>query len=186
MKQPFEEPNNGQLKGRKVKDVYKKVYDVRNTFFLDQTGQFPTRSHRGSKYLMVMVEIDSNDILVEPLKSRKDPELARAYRAMMLMLKRSGIVPQKHILENEVSKAMRDIIRDKYNMEMELVPPGCHRRNAAEVSNRNFKAHFLSVLDGTADDFLPSLWDRLIPQAEITVNLLRQLNATPNVLAYAR
>ena len=41
---------------------------------------------------MVMVKIDSNAILVEPLKSRKDPELARAYRAMMLRLKRAGIV----------------------------------------------------------------------------------------------
>ena len=100
LKRAFEEPNNGQLKGRKVKEVYTKVYDVRNTVFPDQTGQFPTRSQRGSKYLMVMVEIDSNDILVEPLKSRKDPELARAYRAMVLRLKRAGIVPRKHILKN--------------------------------------------------------------------------------------
>ena len=29
------------------------------------------------------------------------------------------------------------------------------------------------------------LWDRLLPQAEITVNLLRQSNATPTVSAYA-
>ena len=69
-------------------------------------------------------------------------------------------------------------------MEMELVPPGCHCRNAAGVA-RNFKAHFLSVLVGTANDFPPSLWDRLLPQAEITVNLLRQSNATPNVSACA-
>ena len=52
---------------------------------------------------------------------------------------------------------MRDIIRDKYNMEMELVPPGFHRRNAAELAISNFKAHFLSVLVGTADDFPPTL-----------------------------
>ena len=44
LKQAFEEPNKSQLKGRKVKDVYTKVYDVRNTVFPDQTGQFPTRS----------------------------------------------------------------------------------------------------------------------------------------------
>ena len=89
----FEEPNTSKLKGRKARDVYTKVYDVRNTVFSDQTGQFPTRSQSGNKYLMVMVEIDSNAILVEPLKSRKDPELARAYRAMMLRLKQAGIVP---------------------------------------------------------------------------------------------
>ena len=168
-----------------MRDVYTRVYDVRNTVFSDQTGQFPTRSQRGNKYIMVMVEIDSNAILVEPLKSRKDPELTRAYRAMMLRLKRAGIIPKKHVLDNEVSEAMKDVIREEYQMEMELVPPGCHRRNAAEVAIRNFKAHFLSVLAGTTDDFPLSLWDRLLPQAEITVNLLRQSNATPNVSAYA-
>ena len=103
----------------------------------------------------------------------------------MLRLKRAGIVPKKHILDNEMSEAMKEVIQEEYNMEMELVPPGCHRRNAAEVAIRNFKAHFLSVLAGTAKDFPPSLWDRLLPQAEITVNLLRQSNATPNVSAYA-
>ena len=68
---------------------------------------------------------------------------------------------------------------------MELVPPGCHRRNVAEVAIRNFKAHFLSVLAGTAEGFPPYLWDRLQPQAEVTVNLLLQSNAAPKMSAYA-
>jgi hypothetical protein len=52
------------------------------------------------------------------------------------------------------------------------------------VAIRNFKAHFLS-LAGVANNFPPSLWDRLLPQTKITINLIRQSNATPNVLAYA-
>jgi hypothetical protein len=36
-----------------------------------------------------------------------------------------------------------------------------------------------------AEDFPDSLWDRLLPQTEITLNLLRKSNATPNVSAYA-
>jgi len=36
---------------------------------------------------------------------------------------------------------MKDLIRDTYKVKLELVPPGCHRRNAAEVAIRNFKAH---------------------------------------------
>ena len=70
-------------------------------------------------------------------------------------------------------------------MQIELVPPGTHHSNAAEVAIRNFKAHFLSVIAGTSQMFSPSLWDRLLPQAEIKINLLRQSNATPKVLAYA-
>ena len=182
---PLEVPNNTTLQGKKVRDVFLKIYDVRNTVFSDQTGRFPTTSQSGNKYIMVMVEIDSNAILVEPLSSRKDQELTRAYRSLMLRLKRAGIIPKKHVLDNEVSEAMKLVIKDEYKMEMELVPPGCHRRNAAEVAIRNFKAHFLSILAGTAEDFPVSLWDRLLPQAEITLNLLRQSNATPNVSAYA-
>ena len=60
---------------------------------------------------MFMVEIDSNAILVEPIKNLTDAELTRAYRAMMLRLKQAGIIPQKHILYNEVSNAMKTIIR---------------------------------------------------------------------------
>ena len=77
------------------------------------------------------------------------------------------------------------MIRDNYNMEMELVPPGCHLRNAAEVAIRNFKAHFLSIFAGTDPDFQMQLWDRLLPQAKITLNLLQQANANPKLLAYA-
>ena len=131
---------------------------------------------------MFMVEIDSNVILVKPIKNRKDAELAKKCRDMMLRLKQAGIITQKHIIDNEVSNAMKTIIRDEYKMNLELVPPVCHRCNAAEVAIRNFKAYFLSVLAGTATSFPPSLWDRLLPQAEVTVNLLRQPNATPNML----
>ena len=67
---------------------------------------------------------------------------------------------------------------------VEMVPPGCHRRSAAEVAIRNFKAHFLSVLAGMAESFPLHLWDRLLPQTEITLNLPRQSNATSMVSAY--
>lgn len=162
-----------------------RTYDVRETIFSDQTGQFPTQSQKGNKYIMVMVEIDSNAILVEPMKSRKDAEMIRAYDALVLRLRRAGIVPKKHVLDNEISENMKAHIKDDCKFSLELVPPGCHRRNAAEVAIRNFKAHFLSVLAGTAENFPPSLWDRLLPQTEITLNLLRQSNATPTVSAYA-
>ena len=99
----FEEYNTATPKGRKVRDIYTNLYDTRNTVFSDQTGKFPTESHSGNKYIMVMVEIDINAVLVEPLKNRKDTEINRAYRTIMILLKRAGIVPKKHILENEVS-----------------------------------------------------------------------------------
>ena len=111
---------------------------------------------------MVMIEIDSNVILVDPIKSCKDEDLTRAYGIMMLRLRRAGIIPKNHIMDNKVSDSPKTIIQDEYKMQMELVTSGTHLRNAAEASIRNFKAHFLSVFAGTAQDFPPSLW--LLPQ----------------------
>ena len=121
---PFEKTDASTLRGKKVRDVYTKVYDVRNTVFSDQTGQFPTSTKVGNKYIMVLVEIDNNAILVEPIKNRTDAEITGAYCAMMLRLKQVVIINQKHILDNEVSNAMKSNIRDEYKMQLELVPPG--------------------------------------------------------------
>jgi hypothetical protein len=73
-----------QLHGKKVRDTYMTMYDIRETMFSDQTGQFPTCSQSGNKYIMVLVEINRNAILVEPMKSRKDAEIIRAYNALLL------------------------------------------------------------------------------------------------------
>ncbi|KAL7534988.1 hypothetical protein ACHAWF_005018, partial [Thalassiosira exigua] len=134
---------------------------------------------------MVTAEINSSAILVEPIKSRSDEELMRAYRSIMRRLNRANVFPKKHVMDNGVSEKMKDMIRNEMKMQLELVPPGCHRQNAAEVAIRNFRAHFLSILAGVADDFPPNLWDRLPPQAEITINLLQQSEATSTVSAYA-
>ena len=164
-----------RLRGKKEQDFFNSTYDVRETIFSDQTGQFPTCSQMGNKYVMVLVDIDSNAILVESMKSREDKELIGAYDVLIKRLQRAGITPRKHVLDNEVSSKMKEHIQDHYKFKMELVPPGCHRRNAAEVAIRNFKAHSLSVLAGTAESF----------PKKITLNLLRQSNATPTISAYA-
>jgi hypothetical protein len=160
------------MRGKKVQDIYISTYKVCKTTFSNQTGQLPTRSKSGNKYIIIMVEINSSAILVKPMKSRKDAEMIRAYNALLLHLQRAGIIPKKHVMDNEVSVNMKNHIKDNCRLTVELVPPGCHQQNAAEVAIRNFKTHFLSVLAGVAEDFPPSLWDQLLPQTEITLNLL--------------
>ncbi len=61
---------------------------------------------------MVMVEIDSNSILVKPMKNRKDAKMIRAYNALILQLKWAGIVSKKHVLNNEVSENMKNHMCD--------------------------------------------------------------------------
>jgi hypothetical protein len=69
-------------------------------------------------------------------------------------------------------------------MEYQLVPPHTHRRYAAERAIRTFKNHFIAGLCSTNPDFPLRLWDRLLPQAEITLNLLRTSRTQPTKSAY--
>ena len=63
---------------------------------------------------------------------------------------------------------------DKWGVEFQLVPPDMHRGNTAERAIRSFKSHFLAILAGVASDFPRNLWDLLLPQTEMTLNMLRQ------------
>ena len=81
---PLETSDAKTLQCKKQRDVFTKVYNVRKTIFSDQTGKFLKKSQPGTKYLMVMVEIDSNAILVESLKGRKDAEFTHAYHALVI------------------------------------------------------------------------------------------------------
>jgi len=61
---PLETCDTLQLHSKKVRDIYTTMYDIRETMFLDQTGQFLMRLQSGNKYIMVLVKINSNAICV--------------------------------------------------------------------------------------------------------------------------
>jgi hypothetical protein len=67
----------------------------------------------------------------------------------------------------------------------QLVPPHCHRRNAAERAIRTFKEHSVAGLSSVDPSFPMHLWDRLLSQAEITLNLLRTSRLHPQLSAAA-
>jgi hypothetical protein len=67
----------------------------------------------------------------------------------------------------------------------QLVPPHCHRRSAAERTIRTFKEHFVAGISSVDTSFPMHLWDRLLPQAEITLNLLRTSRLHPQLSAAA-
>ena len=76
---------------------------------------------------------------------------------------------------------MKELI--KLECKLELAPPHCHRRNIAEAAIKHFKNHFISILAGVDPSFPTTLWDKLLPQAELTLNLLRQSKSIPTVSA---
>ncbi|KAJ1404830.1 hypothetical protein B484DRAFT_303302, partial [Ochromonadaceae sp. CCMP2298] len=69
-------------------------------------------------------------------------------------------------------------------LEFQYAPPHNHRANGAERAIQTFKDHFIAKL-ATCDPEFPLLdWDLLIPQAELTINLLRPCEADPTVSAW--
>jgi hypothetical protein len=56
-----------------------------------------------------------------------------------------------------------------------------HHRNTAERATQTFKNHFIAGIY-LVDPNLPlNLWDRLLPQATITLNLMRQSRINPKI-----
>ena len=62
--------------------------------FSDQMGRFPATSSKGNKYIMIMYDYDSNNILGEAIKSRTGDELLRAFKIMHGKLKQCGLNPK--------------------------------------------------------------------------------------------
>ncbi len=168
-----------------MRDVYIKIHNAGETMHSDQTGRFPATLSRGNQYIMVLVEVDGNYIDAEPLKNKSEGSMIQAYLTLWKRLTASGTVkPTTHILDNEASAAFKAEI--KKNCTIQLVPPDNHRQNLAERAIQTFKNHnhFKSILAGVDDNFLMHLWDRLLPQTILTLNLLQQSNVAPTVSAY--
>ena len=71
--------------------------------------------------------------------------------------------------------------RKKCSTNHQLVPPNTHQRNAAERDIHTYKAHFIAILAGVPRN----LWDLLLPQTELALNLLRQATLDPSISAWA-
>ena len=154
-----------------MQDVFIKNHNVAETMHSNQTGHFPATSSRGNQYVMVLVEVDGNYIDAEPMKNRLEGAIIKAYLTLWTRLTANGMVkPVTHILDNEASEAYKAEIRK--NCTIQLVPPDNHRRNLAKRAIQTFKNHFKSVIAGVDDNFPMHLWDSLLPQMVLTLNLL--------------
>ena len=177
------EPNE-QEPLMKKHDILVKTFDTADFLYTDQTGAFPCISGSGNRYQMILYHVDSNTIWVEPFKNKTEGQLINARANALHRMSLAGIIPKHQILDNEASKAYKEAIRLS-GMTYQLVPPDEHRRNVAERMIQTWKNHFVAVLSGTDDNFPLHLWDKIIPQAEKQLWLLRQSNTNPKVSAYS-
>ena len=145
-------------------------------------GRFPSKSSRGKSYILVLYNYDSNAILADPMRSRYAVKWLRAFKVLEEHLCKRGPRPKLQLLDNEVSTMLKLHLHLR-GIDYQLMPPHVHRRNAAKRAIRTFKNHFLAILCGTDPDVPLHLWCRLIPQAQITLNLLRKSQINPRLSA---
>ena len=159
-------------------------FQAKNLGYFDLTGRFPYTSSRGNQYIMVMYHYDHNAILVEATKSRQAAELKKTFLTMYERLQRCGAAPNIYICDNECAAELKYAMKIN-KLTYQLAPPHQHRRNAAERAIQTFKNHFIAGLTSVDPDFPISEWDRLLPQAELSLNLLRNSRLNNKLSSYA-
>jgi hypothetical protein len=127
---------------------------------------------------------DFNYIKFSPMKSRSASEWVKAYDSVHQELTIKGFKPKLQTLDNEASTDLKNFFTAQ-NINYQLVPPHCHRRNAVECAIMTSKEHFVTGISSVDLSFPMHLWDRLLPQAEITLNLLRTSCLYPQLSAAA-
>jgi hypothetical protein len=83
---------------------------------------------------------------------------------------------------NETSAALKHFFTAN-DVECQLVPSHCYLRNVAERAIQTFKEHFVRGISSVDPTFPLHLWDRLLPQTEITLNLLQTSRLHPQLSA---
>jgi hypothetical protein len=139
-------------------------------------------SSKGINYIMILYDYDSNAIMEQPIKDRTAPELLRAFQVMEQELVARGIKQKLIKLDNEASKLLKRYLHQQ-NITFQLFPPYSHRRNAAERAIISFKDHLIAGLFSTDKSFPMHLWVRLLPQAVITLCMLRTSRINPKLSA---
>ena len=161
--------------------VFTKTVSLSQTAHSDLTGRFPVKALSGSEY--VFISVLDGYIHCEPIASRHQSNYVNAYKNTLAFWDKVGHKPLFQRLDNKTSLVL-ETYAAKNNVSIQYCPPGQHRSLKAERAIRTFKNHFISTLCTVANDFPLTLWDKLLPQAELCLNHLLPYSPNPNISAY--
>jgi hypothetical protein len=153
--------------------------------YSDLTGRLPLASSKGNNYLLIIYDYDSNGILAQPMRTWTGSCILAAYKVLHECLVAAGLQPQLQWSDNEASQSLKQFMTSA-GIHYQLVPPGVHCRNAAKRAIRMFKNHFMAGLCSTDKHFPLHLWDQLVPQAELTLNMMQLPWLSPKISAHTQ
>ena len=101
-----------------------------------------------------------------------------------MWMKTAWLGTKNHVLDNEKSKEYKSAIKAN-RATHEWVPSWEHRRKIDKKDIQKYRNHFVGVLAGLLKYFPMHLWCRLLPQAEIKLNLQHKSAITTKILSYS-
>ena len=107
-------------------------------------------------------------------------ELICSYTAINTDLVQRGLQQLLQKWDNEVLAGLKIFMRDE-SVDLKPVTPHLDQRNAAEWEIKTSRNHFIEGLISTDKNFPMHLWDWLIFQATMALNLLRQPRTNPRI-----
>jgi hypothetical protein len=118
------------------------------------------------------------------LKEQTGPYIIAAFKEVLFFYKSRSFKPILQRLDNKASLALQQFM-DSEDIDFQLSPPHVHHCNSDEHDSRTFKNHLMAGLCTTDHNFTLNLWDKLLPQCHITLNLLRCSRLNPQLSAQA-
>jgi hypothetical protein len=140
-------------------------------------------SYNGSVCFFILYHYESNSILAMPMTGLNDVSIYKAYKQQIELLTSKGFKPKLIIMDNQATRHITTFLT-KNDCKLQLVEPHNHQVNAAEQAIQTFKDAFIGALATTDSNFPLQQWDRLTPQIQDTLNLLRASRIDPTKSAY--
>jgi hypothetical protein len=133
--------------------------------------------------LFVNYHYKTNEILITPIAGLDSEHILEAYKFNFGYLVSMGFEPKVNVIDNQATKTIKAYLTPQ-QVTLQLVEPHNHRVNAMEQAIQTFKNRFIGTLGTTDSEFPIQLWDKLAPQVQDCINLLRRSRITPDKSAY--
>jgi hypothetical protein len=133
--------------------------------------------------LFVMYHYEINAILVTTIVGVDLECILEAYKLNFEYLVSKGFKLEVNMMDNQATKIIKAYLPPQ-QVTLRLVELHNHWVNTMEQAIQTFKNRFIYAVGTTDSEFPIELWDKLAPQVQDCINLLRRLRITPVKSAY--
>ena len=134
--------------------------------------------------IFIIYDWTTNEILATPVKNMAEKKIVSCYKQHVTYLTKRGFKPILNIIDNVASKDVQAYLEAE-NVNIKLVEPHNHRVNAAKQAIQTFNNHLIAGLSTCNASFPSLLWNKILPQSQDSLNMLRTSQVPPKLSEYS-